>query len=183
MPERDRRRREGRESVGRKRARLHGVTRKYGAPKASRLGTKRPRRLNLRLLGGSVSYVEQHTLRLHLLLGASTSASLFATCACVSSMREPCSRLLLPPSRSPLLLSFDGPFRSRSPLRESVQEFAKGVPHTGPHRSPRYLNGQIFQFGIHHGVERNLPFCLLDPLLPLPFRPPDPPPPFIPPPR
>lgn len=47
------------------------------------------------------------------------------------------------------------PFDRSSPLCESVQQLAKGVPHTGPHRSPRYLNDQIFQFGIHHGVERN----------------------------
>jgi len=88
---------------------LHGVTRKYDAPKASRRGTKRPRRLNPEfssrgLLGGST----RNTL--------SSSASLLAIVLLFFLSSIPLGRALLT--------------RSRSPLRKSVQDASRKGYHT-----------------------------------------------------
>lgn len=106
-------------------ARLHGVTRKYDAPKASRRGTKRPRRLNPEFSSRG-------------LLGGSTRNTL--------AFLRPFPRHHLPAALLPLV----GPPRPRSahPIaqpssQKRAERFAKGVPHTGPHRSPRYLSRQI----------------------------------------
>ena len=121
-------------------ARLHGVTRKYGAPKASR---PVQRGHNVSIQESSLEGPRGYVTCIH----TRTQTSAPSCTPCLSAPLLPCS----PVSR----LRSMAPFDRSSPLCESVQQFAKGVPHTGPHRSPRYLNDQIFQFGIHHGVDRN----------------------------
>lgn len=100
------------------RTRLHGVTRKYDAPKASRRGTKRPRHLNSELSSREASLEgPRGTRRSPPLLPSPSGLSTLP-----SSHRSLCSPL------------------SRVAWSRT---FAKGVPHTGPHRSPRYLSRQI----------------------------------------
>ena len=165
-------------SVGRfASARLHGVTRKYGAPKASR-PVQRGHNVSIResSLEGPRGYVKLHT---HTHTHTRTYTTLLRLLLKGFSLylRLPAPPSVCPPCLSALLLLHPLPLFSSpavhgyvrwllsivaataaaaaAPFCESVQQFAKGVPHTGPHRSPRYLNDQIFQFGIHHGVERN----------------------------
>lgn len=106
-------------------ARLHGVTRKYDAPKASRRGTKRPRRLNPEFSSRG-------------LLGGSTRNTLLSFVSLLATSFQPLFFLLVDPP---------WPRSARSIAQPSSQKraelFAKGVPHTGPHRSPRYLSRQI----------------------------------------
>lgn len=106
--------------------RLHGVTRKYDAPKASRRGTKRPRRLNPEFSSRG-------------LLGGSTRNTLPPSSL---SSPPPPSRRSSSSRRSPLAVLSTRPVAQPS-SQKRAERFAKGVPHTGPHRSPCYLSRQI----------------------------------------
>lgn len=106
-------------------ARLHGVTRKYDAPKASRRGTKRPRRLNPEFSSRG-------------LLGGSTRNTLPPS----SLPSPPLPRHSSSSRRSPLAALSTRPVAQPS-SQKRAERFAKGVPHTGPHRSPCYLSRQI----------------------------------------
>jgi len=109
-------------------ARLHGVTRKYDAPKASRRGTKRPRRLNPEFSRA--------------LLGGSTRNTLLSSSSPRRYHLFPIPPFLFLLSLIPLATALCSPDRAAL-FAKACRTFAKGVPHTGPHRSPRYLSRQI----------------------------------------